>query len=390
MVEADTEWSFNDSNELEALEQPYFRVDRAWLIRALTRAFFEARKGKLKTADENAFEVRYIENIELLADDIMYRRYKPSRGIAFIVTRPVVREIFAAPFRDRVVHHFLHNMCANWWDKRFIYNSSSCRKGKGTHFGIGRLEHDIRSVSNNYRKETYIIKMDIQGYFMSLPRERLYYIICWGLKRQFPKRGVHYRLLKYLWREIIMDDPVKGVKIRPPVRLWDLLPDSKSLFYQPKGKGIVIGNLSSQLLSNIYLSQLDRFVTMDLGYKHYGRYVDDFYLVVPAEKKDIALNDVKVIERYLQNIGLKMHPKKTHVQEVKKGVPFLGAVVYPFFRVPGRRFKDNFYQAARKFESGVSGSTESIASYLGYCSKLRGEKLCQKVFESVGWDYPKQ
>ena len=187
-----------------------------------------------------------------------------------------------------------------------------------------------------------------------------------------------------------MDDPVKGVKIRPPVRLWDLLPDSKSLFYQPKGKGIVIGNLSSQLLSNIYLSQLDRFVTMDLGYKHYGRYVDDSYLVVPAEKKDIALNDVKVIERYLQNIGLKMHPKKTHVQEVKKGVPFLGAVVYPFFRVPGRRFKDNFYQAARKFESGVSGSTESIASYLGYCSKLRGEKLCQKVFESVGWDYPKQ
>ena len=362
------------------------KISKSWLERRLYFAFLEARKGKTKTADEYVFDVNWRRNIDLLTDDILDKTYHPSRGVAFIVRKPVIREIFAAPFRDRVIHHFIHQEVADWWDRRLIYSSSSCRKNKGTLFGIKRLEHDIRSVSKDYTKETYIIKLDIKGYFMSLSRKMLYQKAVWGLKQQFPERGHKYELLKFLWKEVIFDDPVKGVKKRPPISAWKKLPGSKSLFRQPPGYGIVIGNLSSQLLSNVFLDQLDRFVMMELGYKHYGRYVDDFYIVVGKEEFPQAKKDTKAIAEYLQRMGLTLHPHKCYVQEVRHGVAFLGMVLYPNRRVPARRVKDSFYQAARQFTWGVR-KYDALVSYLGYCKHANAKNLCEKVFRSVGWEY---
>ena len=230
-----------------------------WLYNDLKKAYREARKGKRRTRDEYDFEANELENLRNLRDSIVHHRYKPSRGIAFITRKPVIREIFAAPFRDRVVHHFLYEKTAPWWDRRFCYDSYSCRKGKGTLFGIKRMEHHIRSVSHNYSKKAYIIKLDIQGYFMSLPRQGLYDMVKWGLERQYKDSPEMKDLLLYLWKEVIFDDPTEGVRKRGPKWLWNILPENKSLFNQPEGKGIVIGNLSSQLLSNIYLDQLDRY-----------------------------------------------------------------------------------------------------------------------------------
>ncbi len=362
------------------------QISKEWLTEQLYYAYLDAKKRKQATCDEFKFEMNWMRNLDLLADDILERTYKPSRGVAFIVKKPVIREIFAAPFRDRVVHHFLYNEVADWWDRRLIYNSFSCRKGKGTKFGIERLQKDIRQVSQGYRKETYVIMADIQGYFMSLDRKKLYERICWGLDRQFPKGGVKYKLLKYLWKEIIFDDPVRGVKRRQPISLWKLLPFSKSLFHQPKGKGIVIGNLSSQLLSNIYLDQLDRFVSLELGYKHYGRYVDDFYIVVTKDQLSQAVKDLDAISEYLSGLGLTLHPNKRHIQDVKKGVGFLGVVIYPFGLVPGKRVKMNFYQAVQACAMGKKGP-ETITSYLGAFKHLKAKKFVKKVFDSVGWDY---
>ncbi|MBQ3469783.1 RNA-directed DNA polymerase [Candidatus Saccharibacteria bacterium] len=374
---------------MTSIELPYLlegKIEREWLERKLYIAFMAARKRKLATKDEYSFEMNWRENISLLADDILRCRYKPSRGIAFIVKKPVIREIFAAPFRDRVVHHFLYNMVADWWDKRLIYNSFSCRKGKGVLFGVKRLDKDIKRATQNYTVPGYVIKMDIQGYFMSLSRDKLFERVMWGLKRQYKDKGPIFQLLKYLWYEIIFDDPVRGVKLRPPISAWNELPENKSLLHQPDGRGIVIGNLSSQLLSNIYLDQLDRFITMRLGYKYYGRYVDDFYIVVPEGKYAQAKKDVKVIEDYLLGIGLVLHPNKRYIQNVDRGVAFLGMVIYPYRIVPGRRFKESFYRAAYEYEAGLR-KDEAIISYLGYCKHLKGRKLCQKVFNSVGWEY---
>ena len=152
----------------------------SWLLAELTRAFYEARKAKRTTADEQLFETRCFENLLLLRDKILTDEYVPSHGIAFVSKSPVVREIFAAPFIDRIVHHFLYNGVADWWDRRFVYDSGSCRKEKGTLFCLKRLAYHIRSVTDNYTKPAYIIKLDIQGYFMSLRRDKLFERILWG------------------------------------------------------------------------------------------------------------------------------------------------------------------------------------------------------------------
>lgn len=353
-----------------------------WLLEKLYFAYLEARKNKRSTTDEHRFELNAMENIVILRDDILNRRYKPTRGIAFITHDPVTREIFAAPFRDRIVHHFLFNMVAEWWDKRFIYDSYSCRKEKGTLFAIKRLQHHINSVSRNGTRKAYVIKLDIQGYFMSLPRKKIYERISWGIDLQYvgEEREWLRKLLKYLWREIVFDDPTFKVKRKGSIHEWD------DLFCQPPGQGIVIGNLSSQLISNIYLDQLDRYVTMTLGYKHYGRYVDDFYVVVSAEELKKALKDIEKISEFLKGIGLVLHPKKRYIQEVKHGTAFMGAIVYPYAIIPGKRIKNRSYKALWKYQIGF-GSEESVVSYLGHLKHMKHKKFLRKAFEAFGDEY---
>ena len=358
----------------------------SWLLHRLEKAYFKAKKGKQRTLDCYKFKAFWRQNISQLCQDILNKRYKPSRGIAFITLRPVVREIFAAPFRDRIIHHFIFSMVEPWWERHFIYDSYSCRKGKGTLFGIQRLEHFIRVVSQNYTKKAYVIKLDIQGYFMSLPREGLYERVLWGLERQFKDNKAMYDLMAYLWHEIIFDDPVKDVKKRGPLSRWKLLPKTKSLFCQLPGFGIVIGNLSSQLLSNIYLDQLDRFVKFTLGYKYYGRYVDDFFIVVTEDQLAQAKKDIEKIREFLKGIGLTLHPKKVYIQEVSKGVEFLGVVIYPYHTVMGRRFKKNFYRAAMEVGMGIR-DVESVISYLGHGKHFNSKKLSARVFARMGWVY---
>ncbi len=360
---------------------------KEWLRRQIFIAFIEARAGKQRTADEYMFEMNLEDNIEQLVDDIYYRRYKPSRGIAFIIHDPVIREIFAAPFRDRVVHHFLYNMCADWWDTRLDYDAYSCRINKGTLFGVKRLEHHILSASDNYTKEAYVIQLDIQGYFMSLKRRALVERVEWGLRRQFADDSAMYDLLDYLWPEIILDDPTDGVRIRGDISDWDELPSNKSLFCQPEGQGIVIGNLSSQHLSNIYLGIFDKFVREKLHYRHYGRYVDDFFIVVTRDELPQAKRDIKVIEDFLlDELGLVLHPRKRHIQEVHKGAAFLGMVIYPFHIVPGKRVTKNFRDATLETVEGAKG-IETVISYLGRFKYCDGKKIVQRAFSKNGLDY---
>lgn len=353
----------------------------------LYRAFVQARRAKTSTRDEHELELHALENLYQLREDILTRDYEPSRGIAFIVFDPVIREIFAAPFRDRVVHHFLFNMVNDWWDRHIIFDSYSCRVGKGTHFGVKRLARFMNLAAREVGKDkVWVIKLDVQGYFMSMPRAGLYERICWGLDQQFPKKGQLYEICKFLWHKVIFDDPTKDVIRRGKPSDWAKLPRSKSLFCQPEGKGIVIGNLSSQLLSNIYLDALDRFIKFQLGYKYYGRYVDDFFMIVTEDELPQALQDIYAIEEFLRELDLTLHPQKRYIQPVSKGVPFLGARVYPGRIVADRRIVNNFLWAAQRFghfdvDEGV------ILSYLGHMKHVNGKRTCQKIFDQVGWDW---
>lgn len=375
------------------------------MLTQLWEAYNEARRGKRYTVDEHQFELNAMENILNLHESICQRRYHPSRGVAFIIFDPVIREIVAAPFRDRVVHHFLYAVCAEWWDRRLIADSYSCRKGKGTLYAQRRMQtHIRRAVNESPQHRAFMAKLDLQGYFMSLKHDRLYAKVLWGLEKQFwdekrkdrenfifchpEDREQLYQLLCYLWEQVIFDEPMKNIRIRGSRSDWKQLPPTKSLFNQPPGQGIVIGNLTSQLLSNIYMDTFDRYVTYDLGYKHYGRYVDDFFVVVPIEQKARLLHDIAVMEDFLKHqMGLTLHPKKRYYQEVNKGTPFVGAVVYEKCKVPGQRVRRNYYKAVYDLATQGDGSVEQLLARMGCVKHLDSRKFLQKMFDDFGWDW---
>jgi len=360
-----------------------------WLLVELIEAYHEARKnGKRKTKNEHELEMNEIENLVILRDTIMARKYKPSKGIAFIIHDPVIREIFAAPFVDRIVHHFLYKHAIEWWEPRLWRGAYSCRKGKGTLAGVIDLQKNMRRVSHDGAVKTVVVKRDLQGYFMSLNRRKLYKRIVWGLKQQYPGGGELYRTLKYLWKEVIFDKPTEGVKVRGGKKEWDKLPASKSLFYQPAGLGIVIGNLTSQLLSNIFLDMFDRYVVYELGYKTYGRYVDDWYIVVPeAGLKKLLEEDMSRMEAFLAGMGLTIHPKKQYNIPMREGVEFLGAKVFYDHILPGPRVLKNLADKVYKFATTGEGVVDGFGSYDGLFAYYDSEKAVRKIYDGVGWDY---
>ncbi|MBQ3468205.1 RNA-directed DNA polymerase, partial [Candidatus Saccharibacteria bacterium] len=202
-----------------------------------------------------------------------------------------------------------------------------------------------------------------------------------------PKGGWDYELCRYLWAEIIFDDPVDGVRMAGGKKEWAPLPKNKSLFNQPAGIGIVIGNLTSQSLSNTYLDSLDQYMKKVLKFKYYGRYVDDFYAIVTKEELPKALKQFKrEVPEFLTSLGLKMHPDKFYVQPIERGVPYLGRIVHRTYITTGKRTRGKYYQAAHAVASGQK-DVESLVSYLGMTKHLSAEKLNQKIFDSVGWDY---
>lgn len=361
-----------DLDQLSAFER--FLDNELWL------AYLDARKNKRGTEDEQEFEMLERENLTGLRESVATGKYKPSRGIAFVNFKPVIREIYAAPFRDRVIHHFLYRQSAAIWDRWFINDSYSCRKGKGTLYGVKRIQKFIKSASKNGRRKAYALQFDISSYFMSLDRRKLFKAVKEALRRQFPdyEHNWKYDLLLSLWKEVIFDDPTEGVIRRGKASDWDKVPRGKRMDCQPPGKGIVIGNLTSQLLSNLYLSKLDWFITHELGWKRYGRYVDDFVIIVTEEELERALADKPKIVEFLAGLGLKIHPTKTATTEVHKGVKFLGIVIYPTHAVLAKRFRRSFWEAAVETGMGYR-DMESVIAYIGLSCHYNTRKLREKM-----------
>lgn len=366
-----------------------------WLVKEMTRAFMEARKGKRSTHDMHEFELHWEENILNLVKSIEERTYEPGSSISFVVFDPMVREIFAAPSRDRSVHHFAYDLHAGWFDVSFIATSTSCRPGKGTLYGVKCLQRHMREVTENGTKKAMGVRLDLQGYFMSINREKLKQRIFAGIEEQFkPYRGRRSaeQLLatsKFLWEKIIMDDPVKKARRRGNPGNWNpnILPSRKSLYCQPAGQGIVIGNLTSQLSSNILLGFLDYYVTEVLGYKYYGRYVDDFYILVLEEDYPKLKRDIRLIEKFLKDeLGLSLHPNKRYAQSVYKGMTFLGVRVYLNCLYPSDRLQRKFRKAVHDYNKG-HGKIDTVISYLGHMKQLDADNFVRKVFKEVNWNY---
>jgi len=310
------------------------------LLQDLFQAYYDARENKRKSASVLEFELEYEKNLFALFEEIKNREYKIGPSTCFVVKKPVRREIFAADFRDRVIHHLIFNYINPIFEKHFIKDSYSCRIGKGTSFGIRRVGHFIRSCSENHQKDCWILKLDIKGYFMAIDRNILFEKIERKLKT-LQTANFDINLMLYLLRAIVFHDPTKNCRVRGKRDDWIGLPKSKSLFFAEKDRGFPIGNLTSQLFGNIYLDGFDHFVKEKLEIKHYGRYVDDMVFV--HQNKTCLKSIIPKIRNYLQNeLRLTLHPKKIHFQHFSKGVKFLGTYILPERVYIEKRTKRNF------------------------------------------------
>lgn len=311
--------------------------------------------NKRNTANAIAFEVDYEHNLVQLCKELNNGTYKIGRSIAFIVDKPVKREIFAADFRDRVVHpvgylsngvnHLVIGKLNNLFEKQFIHDSYSCRVGKGTHFGIQRVDKFIRQCSLNYAKDCYILKLDLKGFFMSINKNILF-----AKLKQFVNEKYKHPdkdLLIKLCRQIIFNDSTKNCIIKGKKSDWDNLPQTKSLFHSQANCGLPIGNLTSQVFANFYMDSFDHFVKHDSKIRYYGRYVDDFVIV--HEDKEYLKTLITKLSVFLQStLQVTIHPKKIYLQHYSKGVKFLGTIILPNRIYIADRTKGNFYNAIEK------------------------------------------
>ena len=360
------------------------------LLYDLFQAYFDARRNKRKTINALEFEVDFESKLIVLHEEICQQKYKISPSICFINFKPVRREIFAATFRDRVVHHLLFNYINPIFDPTFINDSYSCRKGKGVHYGVNRIDKFIRSCTQNYQEEAYILKLDIKGYFMSMDRQILYDKVMKTLRKKEAKLTCPIALIDYLLQRIVFNDCTQNCSIKGRQSDWQGLPASKSLFCAEEGKGFPIGNLTSQLFGNIYMNDFDHFVKGALKIKYYGRYVDDFILIDKGKKR--LKESMTYINDYLQeNLGLQVHEKKIYLQNDKKGVEFLGIRIKHHRRYVGNRIKSNFYETILDYSNQIKSLDcklsnafleqfrASINSYLGCLSHANTYQLRKKT-----------
>lgn len=368
----------------ELLKTDFFyrmTISKEELHKRLVLAYLEARQNERNKTSQLAFELNLESNIDSLCNELYNRQWQPLPAMCFIVFRPVKREVFAPRFPDRIVSHLLFNMIAPLLDRTLIYDSYSCRKGKGTLFGIERFEHHIRSVTDNYRHEAFILNLDISGYFMNINKGVLYNTLCKTFESYRHRHidGAHtwndvvdFGFTDYIIRRLLFRNPAESCVRVGNIHDWDDLPKHKSLFYSPLGTGITIGDLTSQLFSNVYLNPLDQYIKRELHIKHYGRYVDDSRLL----HRDAAfLQDcIPTVDTFLRDkLLLKLHPNKCKVTSTRGDAFFLGAHCRDFRRYAANKTVAKFRDAVRELESTFCGDTAApldIDDYNAALSRL--------------------
>jgi RNA-directed DNA polymerase len=302
----------------------------------------EFLEGKKKRKDVNQFSLYFLDNIFSLHQDLKNRTYNHGDYKAFKINDPKPRDIHKASVRDRLLHHALYRILYPYFDKKFIYDSYSCRIGKGTHKAVARFQSFFRKVSKNNTKTCWVLKCDIRKFFAS----------------------IDHAILKSILRKYIKDDNI--------LYLLDEVIESFNT-KDKLGVGLPLGNLTSQLLVNIYMNEFDHFVKRELKVKYYIRYADDF--VILSDNKGRLNNLLQYIGVFLENnLKLKLHPNKVYIRTFSSGVDFLGWVNFPHHRVLRTSTKNRMF---KKLEEDLKEGT--ISSYLGLLSHGNGYKIAKRV-----------
>lgn len=377
----------------------FTEINRTKILEDLFKAYYDARKHKRDTINVLIFEKNFESNLFELCDEILERRYIPRPSICFVVDKPVKREVFAADFRDRIIHHLIYNYVSPLFEKSFINDTYSCRKGKGIHYGVKRADGFVRKCSLNYTRDCYILKLDIQGYFMSMNKQILYQKVRDELVKKAALCNFDVPLVAYLMEQTIFCDPTIACRRRGKKKDWINIPRSKSLFHTNRDCGLPIGNLTSQLFGNVYMNAFDNYVKHDLKMKYYGRYVDDMIFV--HEDKEFLKTVLSKVKEFLwEDARLIVHPHKIYLQHYTKGVGFIGAYIKPRRIYISDRTKGSFYEMiciqnkiVEKIPSHeqIKDFVAKMNSYLGltrhYATYNLRKKMVFEVLSPEWWKY---
>ena len=288
-----------------------------------------------------------MDHIFALHGDLANKTYKHGSYTAFKINDPKPRDIHKASVRDRLLHHALYRILYSYFDRKFIFNSFSCRREKGTHRALHRFREYAGKVSRNHTRTAWVLKCDIRKFFANIDH---------GMLLEILERGIVDGNVIWLLAQVIQSFHTKD---KPNI-------------------GLPLGNLTSQLLVNVYMNVFDHFIKRELKIRYYVRYADDF-VILHESKKYLEVVLTK-ISKFLENrLKLSLHPDKVFIKTFASGIDFLGWVHFPHHRIlrkaTERRMWRNLRQKSKK---------ESVISYRGLLAHGNTYKLQQKILE----EYP--
>jgi retron-type reverse transcriptase len=314
----------------------------------LLEAWREFLNGKRGRADVQVFERDLMKNIIALHNDLVNKTYSHGGYYAFNISDPKPRNIHKASVRDRLLHRAIYRMLYPFFDRTFISDSYSCRRGKGTHKALNQFQAFGRRTSKNHTKTVLVLKCDVRKFFASIDQKILIEI---------------------------MDSYIPDKDI-----VW-LVSQIISSFHSTRiGVGLPLGNLTSQLLVNIYMNELDQFMKHSLKTKYYIRYADDF--VVLSQDKEWLIKILRCIEVFLQEkLHLQLHPDKVSIATFASGIDFLGWVHFPDYCILRTATQKRMFRNI-KHKNGKEGTIESYLGMLSHGNAFLLQNRVNAIFHN--------
>ena len=384
----------NNSNRVRAVARANEPKTYDISFDSIVEAFYDCIATKKSNNDCIVFMAQYQEQLHLLWEDVCYARYQPSTISVFIKDWPVIREIGTAAFIDRVMQH--------WWflrvnpiiERRYRSMgdiSKNCRKNQGQKAAVD----DARRIVTEH-PDWWVGKFDLKGCFMSVDKQ-----LAWEMMDIFIRdnyTGSDIECLLYVNAILICHNAQLDYHVKGDTSLWHKIPQDKSLVAQPPGKACPVGDLVSQVLVNFMLSAFDNYLVNVCGYKEVIRFSDDFIIFRPTREELVKL--VPQMQDYLsEQLHQHLHPKKIHIQPVRKGFQWIGTFVYPnriyiSNRTRGRLYS-RIYEYNRIAEQGkaldhVENFAQSMNSYLGMMVHYNTYNIRKKVMYMIHpawWKY---
>lgn len=374
---------------------------------SIYQAHIRCRRRKRSTVNTQRFEMNLLDHLVSLQTALQYRTWSPARAVRFVVSQPKAREIYAADYSDRVIHHWLVPQLEALYEPIFVFDCWSNRPNKGTHGAVQRLRDAMRSQTRCGEREGFFIQLDIKNFFNSIHKPTLFSLVQQRLRKAVRSGAMAADVaehLRWLVHAVLKADPVATAVQKGTIKTFESVPLHKRLGATGVDYGLPIGNLTSQFFANVYVNELDQFIKHQLKCRHYVRYVDDFILLADdASQLKIWFEQISLF--LAQNLKLTLK-EGLLIKNVNEGANFLGYIVRPTHLLVRRRVKEHLEQRLNRFAkqfirtkqhagctikvlktnpAQLAALRAQLASYLGHFKHANSYQLEQSTRRKFQW-----